>query len=316
MQRLKVDLKEGEPIQARMLTRAVERAQKKVEENNFAIRKRLLEYDNVMNQQREVIYDRRRHALRGERMRSEIFAALEDLAGFWYDETHGDSEETDNLEALKNNVRTTLLCELPITAEEFRTMSREECIRRIVEVAEEFYRRKEEMLGSEFMAQLERYAVLTAIDDKWREHLRIMDEVKEGIYLRAYGQKDPLLEYKREAFALFQQLLIEIAKQTVETAFKFFPAVQAPEQPVALPRRTRRSRSAALLQPESVATDVLHYSHPEATAAAQAAYAHHGDSGRPAVVQTIHRTTPRVGRNDPCPCGSGKKYKHCCGRNA
>ncbi|MDW8272087.1 MAG: preprotein translocase subunit SecA [Bacteroidota bacterium] len=320
MQRLKVDLKEGEPIQARMLTRAVERAQKKVEENNFAIRKRLLEYDNVMNQQREVIYDRRRHALRGERMRSEIFAALEELAGFWYDETHGDSEETDNLEALKNHVRTTLLCELPITAEEFRSMSRQECIRRIVEVASEFYRRKEEMLGADFMAQLERYAVLTAIDEKWREHLRIMDEVKEGIYLRAYGQKDPLLEYKREAFVLFQQLLIEIAKQTVETAFKFFPAPQPVEmQTAVLPRRGRRSRSASLLQPTSVATEVLQYSHPDANAAVQPVYA--GSRGeeqaeRPTPVQTIHRTTPRIGRNDPCPCGSGKKYKHCCGRNA
>ncbi|MCX7936944.1 MAG: SEC-C metal-binding domain-containing protein, partial [Chlorobi bacterium] len=250
----------------------------------------------------------------------EVFAALEELAAAWYDETHGDSEDSDNLEALKNNVRTTLLCELPITPEEFRTMSRDECVRRIVEVAEEFYRRKEEMLGADFMAQLERYAVLTAIDEKWREHLRIMDEVKEGIYLRAYGQKDPLLEYKREAFVLFQQLLIEIAKQTVETAFKFFPAPQPVEmQTAVLPRRGRRSRSASLLQPTSVATEVLQYSHPDANAAVQPVYA--GSRGeeqaeRPTPVQTIHRTTPRIGRNDPCPCGSGKKYKHCCGRNA
>jgi preprotein translocase subunit SecA len=320
MQRLKMDLKEGEPIQARMLTRAVERAQKKVEENNFAIRKRLLEYDNVMNQQREVIYDRRRHTLRGERMRSEIFAALEEVAGAWYDETHGDSEETDNLEALKNNVRTTLLCELDITSEQFRTMSRDECIQKILEVATEFYRRKEEMLGSEFMAQLERYAVLTAIDDKWREHLRIMDEVKEGIYLRAYGQKDPLLEYKREAFALFQQLLIEIAKQTVETAFKFFPAVESPQQPQrTLPlRRGRRSRTSALLQPESVAVETLTYTHPETDDALVSGAAPTPQTAQRAAapVQTIHREHPRVGRNDPCPCGSGKKYKHCCGRNA
>ncbi len=319
LQRLKVDLKEGEPIQARMLTRAVERAQKKVEENNFAIRKRLLEYDNVMNQQREVIYDRRRHALRGERMRSEVFAALEELAAAWYDETHGDSEDSDNLEALKNNVRTTLLCELPITPEEFRTMSRDECVRRIVEVAEEFYRRKEEMLGADFMAQLERYAVLTAIDDKWREHLRIMDEVKEGIYLRAYGQKDPLLEYKREAFGLFQQLLLEIAKQTVETAFKFFPALEAPPQPqrVLPQRRGRRSRSAALLQPEGVATEALQFSHPSTAEGTEPLSTHRPQDAdqRPVPVATIHREQPRVGRNDPCPCGSGKKYKHCCGRN-
>jgi preprotein translocase subunit SecA len=143
-----------------------------------------------------------------------------------------------------------------------------------------------------------------------------MDEVKEGIYLRAYGQKDPLLEYKREAFALFQQLLIEIAKQTVETAFKFFPAVQQPIEPQpVLPRRARRSRSAALLQPESVATEALQYSRPDLTAPTQPVYASEGDDERP-TVQTVHRTTPRVGRNDPCPCGSGKKYKHCCGRNA
>jgi preprotein translocase subunit SecA len=320
LQRLKVDLKEGEPIQARMLTRAVERAQRKVEENNFAIRKRLLEYDNVMNQQREVIYDRRRHALRGERMRSEIFSALEELASSWYDETHGDSEDSDNLDALKNYVRTTLLCELPITPGEFRTMSRDECIHRVLEVAEDFYRRKEEMLGAEFMAQLERYAVLTAIDDKWREHLRIMDEVKEGIYLRAYGQKDPLLEYKREAFGLFQQLLLEIAKQTVETAFKFFPALESPQQPqrVLPQRRTRRSRSAALLQPEGVATETLQLSHPSASEGVDPLYASgtHPADRRPTPVATIHRDQPRIGRNDPCPCGSGKKYKHCCGRSA
>jgi preprotein translocase subunit SecA len=199
-------------------------------------------------------------------------------------------------------------------------MSRDECIHRVLEVAEDFYRRKEEMLGAEFMAQLERYAVLTAIDDKWREHLRIMDEVKEGIYLRAYGQKDPLLEYKREAFGLFQQLLLEIAKQTVETAFKFFPALESPQQPqrVLPQRRTRRSRSAALLQPEGVATEALQLSHPSASEGVDPLYASgtHPADRRPTPVATIHRDQPRIGRNDPCPCGSGKKYKHCCGRSA
>jgi len=217
MSRLKIP--EGEPIQHAMISKSVERAQKKVEENNFGIRKRLLDYDDVMNQQREVIYTRRNNALGGERLKGELFDYIEEMAMLWYDTYHPDKD----LKTLESTVRASLLCEFGTTPEEFENMKQEDCVRKILDVAGEFYKRKEDMLGSDFMAQLERVAVLQTIDEKWREHLRVMDDLKEGIHLRSYGQKDPLLEYKREAFQLFMELIQSINNESVNFAFKYFP---------------------------------------------------------------------------------------------
>ncbi len=219
MSRLKIP--EGEPIQHSMISKTVERAQKKVEENNFAIRKRLLEYDNVMNQQREVIYNRRRQALRGERLKGEIFEFVEDIAYDWVE----DSKAELDLKGLKDAVRTNLLCEVNITEDELDKLKTDEIVKKIISSAEEFYNRKEEMLGKDFMAKLERVAVLQTIDDKWKEHLRMMDELKEGIHLRSYGQKDPLLEYKTEAYKIFVNLIREINKEALTFAFRYFPQV-------------------------------------------------------------------------------------------
>jgi len=212
---------DGEPIQHPLITKTVENAQKKVEENNFAIRKHLLEYDDVMNQQREVIYSRRRAALRGDRLKGELFEYVEELSEDWYDEFH----PTRDLQNLKNKVRSILLCEIQITDEQFSEMKMQECTEIIIKSAEEFYTRKENMLGKDYMMQLEKYAVLQTIDDKWKEHLRMMDEIKEGIYLRSYGQKDPLLEYKQEAFKQFVELIHDINLGAVSIAFKFFPQI-------------------------------------------------------------------------------------------
>jgi preprotein translocase subunit SecA len=219
MSRLKIP--EGEPIQHSMISKTVERAQKKVEENNFAIRKRLLEYDNVMNQQREVIYNRRRQALRGERLKGEIFEFIEDMAYDWVEDFKAELD----LKGLKDAVRANLLCEVYISEEEFDKLKTDEIVKKIISSAEEFYNRKEEMLGKEFMAKLERVAVLQTIDDKWKEHLRMMDELKEGIHLRSYGQKDPLLEYKTEAYKIFVNLIREINKESVAFAFRYFPQI-------------------------------------------------------------------------------------------
>jgi preprotein translocase subunit SecA len=219
MSRLKIP--DGEPIQHSMITKTVERAQKKVEENNFAIRKRLLDYDNVMNQQREVIYNRRKAALRGERLRGELFEFVEDMAIDWAEEY----KPENRYEELMNEVRSNLLCEPEIKEEEFDAINKDEIVTKIIEAAKKFYDRKEEMTGSEFMAKLERVAVLQTIDDKWREHLRVMDDLKEGIHLRSYGQKDPLLEYKGEAYGLFVELVKDINKTAVQFAFKYFPQV-------------------------------------------------------------------------------------------
>ncbi len=289
MQRL--GLKEGEVIQHPLITKSVERAQKKVEENNFAIRKRLLEYDDTMNQQREVIYTRRRKALEGDRLKSEVFDLLEEYVtevverGF-------DDVLVDNM---KEDIKLSLLVEFPLEAQEFENLGKEGIVERIVSAAKEFYKRKEEMLGSELMARLERYAMLSVIDHKWKEHLREMDDLKEGIGLRAYGQKDPLVEYKTEAFKLFVDLLDQIRNEVVSFCFKFFPQVpeevQRRRRPVSRVTETKQSATnIGLSAPKAAATDQ-----------------------RAGKAQPV-KVGEKVGRNDPCPCGSGKKYKHCHGK--
>ncbi len=215
----KLKIPEGEPIQHSMISKSVERAQKKVEENNFGIRKRLIDYDDVMNQQREVIYKRRHSALRGERLRGEIFDYIDDIAYDWVEDAKG----MKDFKSLKDIVRANLLCEVNLSEKELDELKTDEVVQKIISSAEEFYNRKEQMLGKDFMARLERVAVLQTIDDKWREHLRSMDDLKEGIHLRSYGQKDPLLEYKGEAYQLFIQLVKDINKESVAFAFKYFP---------------------------------------------------------------------------------------------
>jgi preprotein translocase subunit SecA len=316
MQSLKIP--EGEPIQHSMITKSVERAQKKVEENNFSVRKRLLEYDDVMNQQREVIYNRRRHALRGDRLKGELFDYIEELAIEWQQYY----QPEDDIEGFKNACRGTILSEPQIEDDEFESMKQDAIIDRVVEAADEFYVRKEEMLGSDFMARLERVAVLQTIDDKWRDHLRVMDDIKEGIHLRAYGQKDPLLEYKGEAFKQFKDLITEINRESVEFAFKYFPQV--------VERKVRTDQPEAdgeaglpKLRSTAPGQDAMQYEHSQSNPAfiaggqpqaPQMQQAEGSEAG--SKVKTYKRKTEKVGRNDPCPCGSGKKYKKCCGRNA
>ncbi len=215
----KLKIPEGEPIQHKMISKSVERAQKKIEENNFGTRKRLLDYQNVINQQREVIYNRRRAALRGERLKGELFDYIEDMVYNLIDEYKPEKR----VKEFKDAIRAQLLCEVDVTDKDFEGSNDNELIERVVKSAREFYKRKEDMLGLEFMSKLERVAVLQTIDDKWREHLRVMDDLKEGIHLRSYGQKDPLLEYKSEAYKIFVQLIAEINKDSVVFAFKYFP---------------------------------------------------------------------------------------------
>jgi preprotein translocase subunit SecA len=315
MQFLKVP--EGEPIEHNQVTKSVERAQKKVEENNFGIRKRLLEYDNVMNQQREVIYDRRRHALKGERMRGELFEYIKEIAGMMYDNHH---EEAD-VEGFREELRTTLLCDVELHEADFRSMRREEAVELVLKIADEVYSRKEQMLGTEFMAELERVAILQTIDDKWREHLRVMDELKEGIHLRAYGQKDPLLEYKGEAYRLFVELIQDINKESVHFAFRYFPQVQPQQQRAVSTSGIIGSFQAPTIS--GVNTTALKRSRPDATTytgynmqemASQAEHSlENTPNGAGTHRKTIVNTTPKIGRNDPCPHDPSKKFKNCCG---
>lgn len=288
----RIGFKEGEVIQHPMITKSVERAQKKVEENNFAIRKRLLEYDDTMNSQREVIYTRRQKALQGDRLKSEILDLMEEFVNSVVDKHFEDF----NAEAIKEEVLHNLLVELKIESTEFEALGRDGLVQKIVNAAKEFYSRKEEMLGSELMARLERYAVLSVLDSKWKDHLREMDDLKEGIGLRAYGQKDPLVEYKAEAFKLFVQLLELIRNESVSFAYKFFP--QAPGEV----QERRRSPVQRMVETKQEAVNI-------GFTAAQRS----GAQPQGAKVQPV-RVEDKVGRNDPCPCGSGKKYKQCHGK--
>jgi len=287
----RMGIEEGEVIEHSLITKSVERAQKKVEENNFSIRKRLLEYDNVMNQQREIIYTRRNRALQGDRLKNEILGYLQESA----EEIVHKYFEDVNAEKIIEETLQHFLVELKLEPEEFESLGEHGIVDRIVDNAREFYTRKEEMLGADLLARIERYSVLSVIDNRWKEHLREMDDLKEGIGLRAYGQKDPLLEYKSEAFNLFVELLNQIRNEIVSFSFKFFP--QAPDE-----MQNRRRPARGRIVESKQTTDGIGLQNSGG-----------GEAPQAGKTQPVH-VEERVGRNDPCPCGSGKKYKHCHGK--
>lgn len=295
----KLGIEEGEAIEHSMITSSVERAQKKVEENNFGIRKRLLEYDNVMNQQREVIYDRRRQALMGERIKDEIF----DMAGSYVENTVKKYYPEADYEGLRDEIQRTFTVLMEVSPEEFQRLGEKGVEDYIMKLVHENYSRKEEKYGVDLIAQIERFAMLTVIDDKWKEHLREMDDLKEGINFRAYGQKDPLIEYKKDGFGLFVQMLEDISKDVINFVFKFTTQeqkVEAPVQRQRMPQRMTTIKQSA----EGVGMKMT----PEQSDNMQ---------GQPNDTKKIPiKVGPKVGRNDPCPCGSGKKYKNCHGKEA
>ncbi|RPI17509.1 MAG: preprotein translocase subunit SecA [Ignavibacteriae bacterium] len=294
----RLGIKEGEAIEHSMITNSVERAQKKVEENNFGIRKRLLEYDNVMNQQREVIYDRRRQALTGERLKDEIFemavSNIQKIVAKYYDES--------DINGLIDEVQRTFMVLLVLPPDKFQALGEKGLVDEILKEVKEAYARKEEKYGSDLIAQVERFAMLSVIDDKWKEHLREMDDLKEGINFRAYGQKDPLIEYKKDGFELFVAMLEDISLEVINFVFRF----------------TTREEQAPQRQRRPMHVQQLQMSHASASGA--------GFKVKPEESQTLEqqpgdntkkipiKVGPKVGRNDPCPCGSGKKYKNCHGK--
>lgn len=288
---------EGQAIEHKMITNSVERAQKKVEENNFAIRKRLLEYDNVMNEQRKIVYNRRRQALMGERLKDDLFEMVETSI----DEMVAKYLPESDLEGLKEEVQRTFLVRLDLTPEKFVKLGESGTKELILQEARAFYKRKEERYGNDLMGQIERFAMLSIIDEKWKEHLREMDDLKEGINFRAYGQKDPLVEYKMDGFKIFQVMLDSISIDVINFIFKF--TTQTPEEARAV-EQPRRS-SVARMQTQKASSEGMGYIgnlQPEENEAA-----------RTGKKQPI-KVAPKVGRNDPCPCGSGKKYKNCHGK--
>ena len=286
----KLGMEEGEPIEHPLINRAVENAQKKVEGHNFDIRKHLLEYDDVMNKQRTVIYDMRREILGSEDLREMVldFAGevAEDLAGrFSVEGTH--PEEWD-LEALSTAVYAQFGFRPEIPEAERTKLTPSGLADRVRTGAEAFYARKEAEYGADAIRYLERMFLLSTVDALWKDHLLSMDHLKEGIGLRGYAQKDPLKEYQREGFDLFSDLISRIKEESLKRLFHV--KVQREEEGAGMKER------AAAPRPSRVVLS-------------------RGDI-KSAGKTTQKREGVKIGRNDPCPCGSGKKYKKCCGASA
>ncbi|MFH0931731.1 MAG: preprotein translocase subunit SecA [Candidatus Zixiibacteriota bacterium] len=291
----RLGVKEGEVIQHGMVTKAIERAQKRVEAQNFAIRKHLLEYDNVMNQQREVIYDRRAAALEGADLKEEVLGLIEKVVESKVNQFTGSNEypENWNLTGLREELRKIFLLELKFKDEDIPKLTQNELKEKITSVVKEIYENKEKAYSSEIMRQLERFAMLQAIDESWKEHLYELDMLKTGIGLRAYGQKDPLLEYKKEAFQMFAEMVDRVDEEALALIYK----LQVREKEEQARRREPERRLQAI--------------HQEAAGMGYST-TNQAEEIAPGKSKPV-KVGQKVGRNDPCPCGSGKKYKKCCG---
>lgn len=300
--------REGEVITHRMVTRAIEKAQKRVELQNFSIRKHLLEYDDVMNKQREVIYSRRRKALMQENVKEEILGIMDEFLDAQFDAFIGDKEHPEDwdLKGLSDILIRTLMVDIHSLGERLYSMDEQQFREYIKEEALKFYSYKEKKLGEKFLRDFEKYVMLRIVDENWKDHLHQMDILKEGIGLRAYGQKDPLIEYKQEAYHMFINLIDTINQKILETLWR--------TQIVEAPREHRYAPPRLMLVHDTAVN--LGFQEGAAAAAPEREMSDIQKAGqqRSSKVQPVKRDLPKVGRNDPCPCGSGLKYKKCHGK--
>ena len=283
MDRLGMD--ENDPIEHKLITRSIERAQKKVEARNFDIRKHVLEYDDVMNQQREVIYAERRKILRGEDLKENIFFMLDKIIESEMDQYANAKlyPEEWTLDGLIEDAEKIYAPEGKLKKEELEAMSRDELEETLKKTARDAYAAREQLFGEENMRELEKVVMLRVVDNHWMEHLDRMDMLREGINLRAYGQRNPLVEYKIEALDMFEAMEAAIQTDIAKLMYRVSIVTQEQQQ---LQDRLQTARA----------------SHGEESSAAE-------------TKKKPQRNKNDIGRNDPCPCGSGKKYKNCCGRN-
>jgi preprotein translocase subunit SecA len=297
----KMGIEEGEVITHSMVSKSIGRAQKKVEERNYAIRKHLLEYDDVMNQQRIIVYDRRNYALHGENFASEmneIIGEYIDVLISMYCE-NPDSTTHWDWTGLNEDILSTLAVD--IKQDELEINNAQELKDSLTQVANLVLTNKIKLVDEKVFEDFEKYVVLRTIDEKWREHLYAMDQLREGINLRAYGQKNPLIEYKREGFGMFAEMMGDTNRETLKRIFR--ARINTVEEKPAQQQNTPRN---------------LKVEHSDASGMGfVAAPQQQGQPSQPGgrqKVQPIH-VEEKVGRNDPCPCKSGKKYKKCCGVN-
>ncbi|HLM48998.1 MAG TPA: SEC-C metal-binding domain-containing protein, partial [Solirubrobacteraceae bacterium] len=310
-----------EPIEAKMLTKQIEKAQQKVEEQNFLIRKRVLEYDDVMNQQREIVYRYRDEVLEGRDMGPTAREQIAEVLGRLVEEyTPGDYIEEWDLEGLFDQVRQ--LFPVSFGAEDLDRdqIDRAELTERLTDDAVGLYDRREEELGEELMRALERYLLLQIIDQRWREHLYDMDYLREGIHLRGFAQIEPIVAYKNEAFALFKDLMNTIWSDFARMIYNVEVEVEGAEAEQFEPARTRAPGTSTSGSRVSYSGGVAR-PNDFAMAAASAAAGGGGEAVAAAeepepiaaVQQRRVEDEQQIGRNDPCWCGSGKKFKKCHG---
>ena len=294
----KLGMEEGVPIESKLITRQIERAQGQVEGRNFEVRKHLLEYDDVMNKQRVEIYRFRREMLEGQDQKEYILGLAEDIVIEFLDSyAHLETEPEEwDLENLKINLRRVYGIDLPQNVDE---LSRPELEEELLDRIKSKYQEKESQVGTEMMRWYESMVMLQIMDQQWKDHLLALDHLKEGIGLRGYGQRDPLVEYKRESFGLFEELWNRATEEMVRMLFLLRPITEEDERDLLRTRRQQQPLSYS--QPEDNPEPVWQPSQPQVQQSA-------------AAVKTVVRNTRKVGRNEPCPCGSGKKYKKCCGR--
>jgi len=299
----RLGIEEGQVITHSMVTRSIERAQKRVEERNFGIRKHLLEYDDVMNHQREIVYDRRNYALKGANPKGELFDILNEWTENLVNKHGSQAKVSDEWPWAELRMELTTGLGIDLAPNELSEYTAAAIKEAILERARQYYERKENVFGGDQMRFLERFIMLRTIDEKWRDHLYAMDQLKEGINWRAYGQKDPLLEYKGEAFNAFVEMISDMNQQTLRLCFRAQIGGPLPEN-----RSIRRPASMRLMHQES---DGMGF-RPGMSSEAQEQPRYMTNDGQQAKIRPIH-VEEKVGRNDPCPCGSGKKYKHCHG---
>ncbi len=301
----RLGMEEGEVIEHPWVSGAIEVAQKRVENHNFEIRKQLLEYDDVMNKQREAVYGLRRNILGGENIKDRILDAIEETVRIKVQQYlfQKESEESGpDFDGLALYLQSQFGFDLSPSKEEFQAMAQNEIEEKILAKLLETYEQKEKEIGAEHLRHLERIFLLHTIDAKWKDHLYAMDHLKEGVGLRALGQRDPLIEYKREGFLMFQMMYESINQDVAETIFKIQP-LKDPQKPKSvfssLPQKLVHNEF------KSLGAGAVPPSSPAGPAPAQE---------QAVSVQPYHKEGPKVGRNDPCPCGSGKKYKKCHGK--
>ena len=279
---------EDMPIESKMISKAVENAQKRVEGRNFSIRKNVLQYDDVMNTQREIIYKQRRQVLNGENMKENVFNMIDTLAE---EMVNGyATEDGVNAESLMSEVETTYgISKLESLSE--AKINAENIISELQEKAHKIYEEKEAEFGPENLRELERVVILKIVDERWMDHIDAMDELKDGIGLQAYGQKDPVVQYRIEGFDMFDQMIADIKLNVVKILMNARKREGAPARKESVKITSEGREEATLNLSENTA--------PNTSSGPKTPYV---------------KKDAEVGRNDPCPCGSGKKYKNCCGK--